>query len=193
MKFKAFMNGEITLKKKVFVLILFVVAVFLGLMITFAGISGQRLRQFQDAQNGYNLLAQQIQANDATIQDLNKKITDMEFEARVQEVYIEVANKETEEQKAYVKEYQDYLNDLKVQLALRGIETGDFSALDAIGEDFAKQYEDLKAKEAEIEAEQLAAQEALANSQVEQPQEETGEEGNPWVDMYNGIKENEGE
>ncbi len=191
-KVKEFMNGEITLKKKVFVLILFVVAVFLGLMITFAIISGQRLRQFQDASNGYNLLTAQCQNYETQIAELNKKITDMEFEARVQDVYIEVANKETEEQKAYVKEYQDYLNDLKVQLALRGIETGDFSALDSIGEDFAKQYEDLKAKEAEIEAEQLAAQEASQDSQVEQPQEETGE-GNPWVDMYNGIKENEGE
>lgn len=188
MKLKEKLNGEIKLKNKIFILLLFVCAVFLGLMITFAIIAGQHLRQFQDAQNGYNMLAQQVQANDATIKELSQKITDMEFEARVQQVYIEVANKETEEQKAYVKEYQDYLNDLKVQLALRGIETGDFSALDSIGEDFAKQYEDLKAKEAEIQAEQEQA--ALDAQQSEQSTEESSEEeSNPWVDMYEGIKD----
>ena len=187
MKFKEFMNGEIKLKKKVLILMIFVTTVFLGLMITFAIISGQRLRQFQDASNGYNLLTTQCQTYESQIAELNQEITDMKFESRVKDVYIEIANKETEEQKAYVKEYQDYLNDLKVQLALRGIETGDFSALDTIGKEFAQQHETLKAKEAEIEAEQ-ASQEGQASQKA---QEENTEESNPWVDMYKGITEAE--
>ena len=192
MKVKEFMNKEVTLKKKWIVVLMFVSVVFIALTITFALMTGNNLRSFQDAKNGYDILAQQCATYESQIKDLNTKITEMEYDSRIKDVYIEIANKETEEQKAYVKEYETYENNLKVQLALRGIETGDFTALDVLGEDFAKQYEELKKKETEIENEKAqAVDEAQNTGQADSSAEEEGE--NPWMEMYDGIKDVVGE
>ena len=166
---------------------LFVSILFIGLTITFALIARRNALHFNDALNGYNTLVTQCQEYETSVADLNKQINDLNYDLKVKDVYIEIANKEADEQKAYVKEYQDYLNDLKVQLALRGIETGDFSALDSIGEDFAKQYEELKEKEAEIEAERQASENGEVtdgNTSSSSSEEESG--WNAWGNMMSG-------
>ena len=184
---KKLFQGEIKLAKKWFVLLIFVSVVFLALTITFALISGKRYRDWQAANEGYQQLYSQCQDYDTAVIDLNKQVEDLNYQLKVKDIYIEVANKETEEQKAYVKEYQDYLNDLKVQLALRGIETGDFTALNEISEDFAKQYQSLKEEEAKL-AEDYENEMNGENNTSDS--EEESDPSNPWNSLTDALKGN---
>ena len=177
-------KGEIKLAKKWFTLLIALSAMFLIMAITFFILTTSYNKKWQAANDGYNTVYAQCQELNTQVNDLQKQVNEAAFEQRVKDIEAEMAKTQAEEQRAYVKAYEEELQKLKIELALRGIETGDFTALNSIDADFAKKYENLKAQEAQAESDLTNAQ----NTEISTEQPDTSANSdNPWANMANAL------